>query len=135
MEPGYYDNGPPVSQNVAAKYYTRAIAEHRGLDVNLTINSFFQKDALKPVHNINYLLAGAAPVDMPVEIVIAEGSIRHYTFSLPDGDVLLAVWDNWGIVEWKHFQYNFADRNSGEFHDFCSTKGVGHSPSIVECCE
>ncbi len=38
-----FDNGPPVSKIISAKYYLRTITEHRGLGVNVTINTFFQE--------------------------------------------------------------------------------------------
>jgi hypothetical protein len=93
------DGGPTVSTNIAAKMYTRAIAEHRGLDVNLTINTFFQEGGLAPIQNINHTLAGTEPIDMEFSIEGDTSDIRTYAFSLPDGDRLIALWNNGEVLE------------------------------------
>ena len=63
-----WDNGPPVSQLIAAKYYTRTITEHRGLGVNVTINTFFQEPFLAPIRNLCNTLAGAEPIDTTLSV-------------------------------------------------------------------
>jgi hypothetical protein len=88
-------NGPPVSQLIAAKYYTRAIVEHRGLDVNVTINPDPQKSFLAPIANLCNTLAGAVPVHIPIFLETNEdANVRSYAFTLPDGDWLVALWTN-----------------------------------------
>jgi hypothetical protein len=94
------DGGPPKSTTIAAKYYTRAIAEHRGLGVELTINTFFQEGGLAPIHNINAALAGTEPIEMEVSIESEINNLRVYTFSLPEGDQLIAIWNNGDVVEY-----------------------------------
>ncbi|MCK4901333.1 MAG: hypothetical protein KAS38_21295, partial [Anaerolineales bacterium] len=95
-----WDNGPPVSQHIAAKYYTRTIAQHRGLGMNVTINTGFQVPYVGPIHNIADRLAGAEPTDMELSIEASEGAnVRYYTFSLPDGDKMVALWTNDIAVE------------------------------------
>jgi hypothetical protein len=99
--------GPPVSAIIAAKYYTRAITLHRGLGVNVTINTFFieperewlQEDALSPIRNLAHTLAGAEPIDMAVSISSAAPDMVHYSFSLPNEDRLVALWANGEALE------------------------------------
>jgi hypothetical protein len=88
------DGGPPRTTTIAAKYYTRSIAEHRGLDVELTINTFFQEGGLSPIQNINNALSGAEPIELKVAVESEIPNLRVYTFSLPENDRLIAIWDN-----------------------------------------
>ena len=100
-EPGYR-NGPPVSKTIAAKYFLRTITEHRGLDVNVTINTFFQEPEMEAIRNLNNVLAGAEPTDgLEVTLDTSEEVpyLRKYTFTLPNGDALLAVWRNGPATE------------------------------------
>ncbi len=94
-----WDGGPPLSQPIAAKYYTRAIVMHRGLDVNVSINTFFQEPFLAPIHNLCDALAGAEPVDMAVSVESEAPDVVQYAFALPDGDRLAALWTNGEVVE------------------------------------
>jgi hypothetical protein len=94
-----WDGGPPVSPNIAAKYYVRAIVMHRGLDTNVTINTFFQEAALAPIRNICHVMAGAEPTDLTVSLEGEADNVRYYAFSLPDGDRLVALWTNGEAVE------------------------------------
>jgi len=95
-----WDNGPPVSQLIAAKYYLRTIVEHRGLGVNVTIQTFFQVPFVEPIHNLADSLAGAEPTDIALSIETSEdANVRYYTFILPDGDKLVALWTNDEAVE------------------------------------
>ncbi|MCJ7433431.1 MAG: hypothetical protein MUO77_08095, partial [Anaerolineales bacterium] len=94
-----WDGGPPVSRHIAAKYYTRAITMHRGLDVNVTINTFFQEPFLAPIHNLCDILAGAEPTDITLSLASEAANVRHYAFVLPNGDRLVALWTNDEAVE------------------------------------
>ncbi|MGB2964199.1 MAG: cellulase family glycosylhydrolase [Anaerolineales bacterium] len=94
-----WDNGPPVSQLIAAKYYTRTITEHRGLGVNVTIQTFFQVPFVEPIHNLADRLAGAEPADFPLSLASEAVNMRHYSFVLPNGDGLVALWTNGIPVE------------------------------------
>jgi parallel beta-helix repeat protein len=95
-----WDNGPPVSLPIAAKYYARAITEHRGLGTNVTINPFFQKPFLEPVANLCNLLAGAEPTTMALSLETGGGAnLRYYAFELPGNDRLVALWTNDEAVE------------------------------------
>lgn len=94
-----WDNGPPSSPFIAAKYYTRAITEHRGLGINVTVNTFFQVPFVEPIHNLNDILAGAEPAEIPLSISPSQNApVRHYGFVLPDGSHLVALWTN-GVAD------------------------------------
>jgi len=95
-----FDGGPPLSHLIAAKYYTRAIAEHRGLGLNVTINIFFQSPFLAPIHNLNDTLAGAEPIDITLSLKTNEdANVRYYAFTLPSGDKLVTLWTNDEAIE------------------------------------
>jgi hypothetical protein len=94
-----WDGGPPLSRPIAARYYTRAIAMHRGLGVNVTINTFFQEPLLSPIHNLCVALAGAEPIDLLLSVESEASNIVHYAFALPNGDKLVALWTNGEVVE------------------------------------
>lgn len=117
-----WDNGPPVSEGIAVKYFTRAITEHRGLDINVTINTFFQKTLLSPIQNINDVLAGAMPVDMKLSLdpPIKGNTVRSYAFALPNGDRLVALWTN-GIAVEK----DIGIKTTLTFHGLSASKVIG----------
>ena len=94
-----WDGGPPVSQHVAAKYYTRAITMHRGLDVNVTINTWFQEPFTEPIHYLCDILAGVEPTDITLTLASDATNVMHYGFALPNGDRLVALWTNDGAGE------------------------------------
>jgi hypothetical protein len=89
-----FDNGPPVSRQIAAKHYARAITEHCGLGINVTVNTFHQVPYLAPIRNVCNTLAGAEPTDTALSIASEITNTRHYAFSLPNGDRLVALWTN-----------------------------------------
>jgi hypothetical protein len=99
-----WDNGPPINQFISAKYYLRTITEHRGLGVNVTINTFFQVPEMAAIRNLNNMLAGAEPAEIDLLLETSEDVkyLRSYAFSLPDGSTLVAFWKNGAAVEKDH---------------------------------
>lgn len=91
--------GPPLSPEIAAKYYVRAIVMHRGLGTNVTINTFFQQDYMEPIHNICDTMAGAKPTNLTLTLETQAANVVYYSFVLPDGSKLVALWTNDGAVE------------------------------------
>ena len=91
--------GPPVSKTIAAKYFTRAITMHRGLDAYVSINTFFQEPFLAPIHNLSDTLAGAEPVEISSSVDLEDANLSQYAFALPNGDKLIALWINDDAVE------------------------------------
>ncbi len=95
-----WDNGPPVSPLIAIKNYTRSITENRGLDINVTINTYWQVPYVEPIHNLADKMGGAEPSDLALSLVTVENAaLRSYIFELPDGDYLVALWANDNAVE------------------------------------
>jgi len=90
-----WDNGPPVSQLIAAKYFLRTIIEHRGLGMNVTIQTFFQVPFVAPIKNVNHAMAGAEPTELVFSITPDQpANLRQYAFTYPDGSKLISVWIN-----------------------------------------
>lgn len=94
-----WPGGPPVSPLIATKLFARAIVTHRGLDVTVAINDFFLGDMAYLIHNLNNIFSGAKPISLPVEIESRATNIMSYSFSLPNGDKMFAVWTNGMAVE------------------------------------
>lgn len=88
--------GPPVNQRISAKLYLQAITMHRGLGVNVSINTFFQEPHTAPIKRLCNVLAGAEPVEINMK---AEGDFSQYAFALPNGDKLISIWRNGEVVE------------------------------------
>lgn len=85
-----------VTEQVATKYFLRAIVMQRGLGIIVTIALPGAHDPTLPkvqaIHNLCDILAGAIPVNMPIYIQNNTSTLDSYTFSLPNGDVLIALW-------------------------------------------
>ena len=84
---------PRYSDIVARKYIVRTIVTHRGLDIvaipaGTSVGVFSTTDA-------NVLLAGATPTDLPVKVETTATHLRQYSFALPDGSHLVALWSDW----------------------------------------
>jgi len=106
-----FNNGPPVAPLISAKYFSRALTEHRGLGVNVSMNTWFIEpdhlqntnapDApLSVIHNLCDTLAGAEPSAISLLLETeTEANIRHYAFTLPNGDRLVALWTNDEAIE------------------------------------
>jgi hypothetical protein len=82
------------SPTVAAKYFGRGILMHLGMDVGVGV-----PDDNIVVRNLCTLMAGAAPVTVPMQIQSAMTNTVSYTFSLSDGEHLLALWADGVAVE------------------------------------
>jgi hypothetical protein len=74
---------------VAEKYYGRGILMHLGMDVGVGA-----PDDNGVVRNLCTVMAGAEPVTlpMPMQIQTTITNTRSYTFTMPSGDRLLALW-------------------------------------------
>ena len=89
----------PVSAIVSAKYLARAILTHLGLDVTASVSGMFPGECPHFVRRLCTIMAGAVPISLPLEIESDAANIRHYGFSLPNGDRLLALWTNGVAVD------------------------------------
>ena len=90
------------SAAVAAKYYARGIVMNLGMDVWAGIAGEMYDTILpivKVVQNLSTSMAGARPADLNVDIQSEATNIMSYAFSLPNGDMLLALWTNGVAVD------------------------------------
>jgi len=87
-------NDPLYSNTVSAKYYARGIVMHLGIDVSVGVagNSSERLESFSVLQNLCTLMAGARPISLPIEIQSEATNIRSYSFSLPNGDHLIALW-------------------------------------------
>ena len=84
---------PSYSRVKAAKYSARGIVMHLGMDLAVTYaGGTVSSPALAVLQNLCTLLAGARPISLTMEIQSEATNIRSYSFSLPNGDKLLALW-------------------------------------------
>lgn len=92
-----------VTEVVAAKYSLRTIVMHRGLGFIVTIalpgahDPTLQK--VQAIHNMCDTMAAANPLSIPVQVQSEATNVEIYSFSLPNGDTLIALWTNGEAVE------------------------------------
>ena len=104
MEPQAQDPGIWYSDIAAAKYHARGIVMHLGMDVSVTNgatpNGFpSRRYADFAIKNLCTIMAGAKATNLPVEIETEATNLRSYSFSLPNGDYLVALWTDGVAVE------------------------------------
>jgi hypothetical protein len=92
------------SDTVAAKYQVRGVLMHLGMDVTAGIASALMFDSSwvaipSAVRNLCTVMAGAEPVSLPVTIETEATNVVSYTFSLSNGDRLVALWRDGVAVE------------------------------------
>ncbi len=88
-----------VSAIVSAKYLARAILTHLGLDVTASVSGMFPGECSHFVRRLCTVMAGGAPINLPLEIESDADNIVYYGFTLPNGDRLLALWTNGAAVD------------------------------------
>jgi len=94
-EPGVY------SQTACAKYFARGIVRNLGMDLNVGCGGI---SSLRPIHystvqNLCTIMAGALPTTLSIEIRSEATNIRSYSFSLTNGDKLVALWTDGVVVD------------------------------------
>lgn len=96
------DPGDPSDSNViAAKYYARGIILNLGMDLGVGVagSSSIRLPSYKITQNLCTIMAGAKSVDLPVKITGNAIQIKHYGFSLPNGEKLIALWNDGVAVD------------------------------------
>lgn len=92
---------PTYSDTESAKYYARGIVMHLGMDVTITTIPLREKPQLfHTIRNLCTVMAGAEPVNLPMEIQSEATDIMSYSFSLTNGDRLLALWTDGVAVDY-----------------------------------
>ncbi len=89
----------PVSGVVSAKYLSRAILMHLGMNVTVSASGMFPGKCLEVVPRLCTVLSGARATSLPVKIETTAPSVRRYSFALPNGDRLVALWTDGVGVE------------------------------------
>ncbi len=88
------DPSKAVSGVVSAKYLARAIVMHLGLDVIVAVSPILPGRCPEVFRRLCTVLAGARSLTFPIEIRTRAPNLKHYSFSLPNGDQLIALWMN-----------------------------------------
>jgi hypothetical protein len=81
---------------VAAKYYARMIITHLGMGVTVKPGgiSSNRKTSFNTIKRLCTILSGNMPTDFPVTIENQSVNMEKNCFTLPDGDKLLALWND-----------------------------------------
>ncbi len=91
------------SEIVAAKYYARGTIINLGLGLTVGLCEMepgnYDLPKMRIVQNLATVMAGAKPIDLPIEIESEATNIRSYTFSLSNGDTLIALWTDGVAVD------------------------------------
>ncbi len=96
-EPGW----PTYSNIQSIKYLTRSILIHRGMDVTVTQLLLVGSSQLRRANAyLSTIMAGAEPTTLPVKIQSEAIHKTSYGFSLPSGDMLVALWDDAVAVDY-----------------------------------
>jgi len=93
---------PMYSETKSAKYLTRSIIRHLGM--NITVTQILAEEEpnlnlFKTVQNVNTIMAGNSPINLPIEIQSEATNIKSYSFSLSNGDKLIALWSDGVAVD------------------------------------
>jgi parallel beta-helix repeat protein len=101
--PGYPETY--CSERKCAKYYARGIIMHLGMDV--MVSQFYAVPNEQPylivdtIRNLSTIMAGTESTELNFEIQSDATYIKSYAFSLPNGDNLIAVWDDGAAVDYN----------------------------------
>jgi hypothetical protein len=82
------------SNIVAGKYYARDIMLHLGMDVSAGVagNSSTRQESFTAIQNLCNIMAGATLESLSIEIQSQATNIKSYSFTLPNGERLIALW-------------------------------------------
>lgn len=93
--PSEYDE---YTETAAAKYFSRGVMMVLGM--NCTAGFAASNDRQISVsQNLATVMAGANPVDLPIEIQSEATNMRNYNFSLSNGGILVALWTDGVALE------------------------------------
>ena len=90
------------TDKLAAKYDARGMVMQLGMDVGVGFGGLESTTApwtYPTIRNLNTVLAGTTPASLSVEIESEATNIISYGFTLPNGDILYALWTNNAAVE------------------------------------
>jgi hypothetical protein len=87
--------GDLLNSNItAAKYYVRGIIMNLGMNLGVGVGgtSNSRVESYTAIQNLCTLMAGTKSANIPIEIQSEATNITTYSFSLPNGDRLIALW-------------------------------------------
>ena len=85
---------------IAAKYYTRSIVMHLGMDVDAFVDVDSRlTNVYSTVRNMATIMEGTTPTSLDVEIHSDATNIMSYGFSGPNGETMVALWTDGIAVE------------------------------------
>ncbi|MFH1321220.1 MAG: hypothetical protein ABII90_11300 [Bacteroidota bacterium] len=88
------------SKITSAKYLARAIVLHLGMDITSGLAECLECQPKQIViQSLSTLMAGAETTDLSIEIESEAEKMRSYTFSLSNGDKLIALWTDGVAVD------------------------------------
>lgn len=88
------------SKTVAVKYLARGIVMHLGMNCYAGIAEDLSRPLKRSVvQNLATIMAGAEPTELPLNIESEATNIKSYTFSLSNGDTLVALWTDGAAVD------------------------------------
>jgi hypothetical protein len=90
------------SETKATKYYVRGIAMNLGMDLTTGIALGSQEELpfmMGAIKNLATVMAGTKPTGLSIEIESSVTNIESYSFSLSNGDKLVALWTDGVAVD------------------------------------
>ena len=100
FETPHSDEYDGYSKITAAKYLARAIVLHLGMDITAGLAESLESQPKQIViQSLSTLMAGAEQVDLSIGIQSEATNIRSYSFSLSNGDKLIALWTDGVAVD------------------------------------
>lgn len=87
-----------------AKYYARGIVLELGMDVATGMDNFMEDRpwSYPTMRNLNTVMAGAIPIDLPVDVQNSAPFTRRSAFSIPDGGYMIGIWTNGIAIDDDH---------------------------------
>ena len=90
LHPSEYDE---YSKTSAAKYLARGIVTHLSTTSYAGIAECLEcQPKMNVIQSLSNMMAGAKPTDLPIQIQSEATNIKSHSFSLSNGDKLIALW-------------------------------------------
>jgi hypothetical protein len=118
--PSQPEEGWPTYSNIqSVKYLTRSIIMHLGMDISATQLLLVNNPQLYRTNAyLSTVMAGNKAISLPASIQSEAPNIQSYGFSLPNGDTLLALWNDGAAIDYDPGMLStvnlpgFANRNA-----------------------
>jgi len=92
---------PTYSETKSVKYLMRSIVMHLGMDISVTQLLLVHSPQLYRTNQyLSTIMTGNKTISLPVTIQSEATNIRSYGFSLPNGNNLLALWNDGAAVDY-----------------------------------